>query len=1749
MPGFDPGSATPEYDSSITPEQYFGAVKGMYPNAVFTSGYRTPQHNAAVGGAPNSMHTTNQAVDFQVPGVSSNQVFSRLLQSGLPETEDLNEGNHLHVGWRPKGGQVPPFDPTSAVPMSGGGGFDPSSASPEQAPAPQQPRAAGATGFGQVGQMFDDLTNPNHPNHDPNALEQGVIGATYSKPIQYIQGAYKSEISNGSFIEPVRAGMEVLGIGRQAGESDASLHQRYNDAITASRQQAQQQMQSNQVGSYGPGSSLSDKAARFGQQLTGIGAGLAANPEYFLLPGMAAGDSMAARIATASLGNAAIGSASDTAAQVMDMAEGQKKSYDIEQNLVSTLMGGLIGAGLHGAVEVAPFVKGLFGNRGMDTTPQADPRMTTSPMTGDTVRLNYEDGATYRHLLKTGSVDDIKGFFQGRNGPQPSWTDVNDWVEHRDNPPTTNGQAAPDQSRQPDFDYEREYNRQAVEDHVNQQMAGWKNAPDVEVVHGPEDIANPKIRQEVMAADPDGKALGLFGSDGKVRMFSGRITDPEAANAVLFHEGLGHFGLAQQFGDRLNQVLQTMYDRNIGKFKPEVDAYLKANPGASTPLAAEEVLAKKSQGGQMKPTWRSAVGSAVKQFGRKMGLNLAYSDGEIDHVLAMSHDAVVNGTDVRSNGFKGATQDPNKFMGKWIRRANDNQRRGWDNLSQAEKYRRVTSTNRNNIEYYNEEDTSKNPGRDTGPIPTDEPANKFMFVGEKSQGFNHNGDTTFLGKDNRYREEISDRRARLYDSPGDTLGSTLQHPELFDRYPELRDIPVRHSSPDGFEGAYSSDEHGKLIEYDRNAPSPISTVLHETQHAIQDIEGYPDFERAKATGGTHANTYEQYINHPSEIEARSVEDRRGFTDQQRTEIAPPKFMTRDALGREQEDPANLDLVDRLKQDPRFWSDPEYRANVAELARTRFPPDAPVNKFITRAQLGQIANKSYDPDDIEGIAKHLESNYTPNEVSWKDTRAAALKAGISTNKIKGLSEGNPGDLAQRVAQIGAAADYAAMKVGDILKRFGTPDWKPDDHLNLAQAIAERQYLVERFKGETNEIGRALNTVKVFKSYTNGNIADVLQRLQEEGASGLAALADPTNPSGLKFAKDLKDMLENGNPDGAQTKMSQVNKPYWEQYANTAHMNMMLSALSTHVKAPVDMATGIARNVIEKAIAMPIGKVRQAFEAMTGQTVQPSIGAAELANHLFGIMKAVSDGEVYRQAWNAVRTGQSSYVVNGKATRTNFANTFGAQSNPRLGDSSPLGKVVGLGNKPTDLISAQDTFFRSVEINAQLLSLGAREARADLGPKASITDVMTLGHSKAMNPTPSMLKEAYDTTNKTLLLNDNPLNSVVNKLRTYRPGMNPAQRFGAFVANTLMPFIRVESNSLINRVILRSPLGLLNYFNAASDLRAGGAKADIAMSKIVYGTVLLGMMWTAADKTKDYLTGDGPGNVDQYKQKIASGWRPDAVHENGQYTTGGNQLGMSINPFDMHNKTAQMVASARQAYDAGMNQGSVGIAIKLALGSIGSNLTRQSWASDIDPTLSALTGQGEDAQSKLTGVAMRQAQSWVPNIFHQTANISDGVQRDTTSPGSISGAVGNSMADAVPGLRQNLPIKYSVYGEPLQQGASWSGEHVPILSLSGNHTTQTNDPTEMELDRLNSLGDHAVVTPVERSVTLDDGTKRALDPHEFEEYQRVAGRYIVENVKQEMSTPEWQAMSDVEKVDEVKSIESDQKANAREELFNQ
>jgi hypothetical protein len=143
-----------ELPAALSPDRAKAAVADIAPGAVVTSGYRTPEHNAEVGGVANSYHTRGggQALDFIPPaGMSLDQVRTGLESRGLPVAELLDENrgtskHHFHWAFGDSSQPVQTAGLGLAAPVgpalpSGAGGPPPAGPAPV---ANQLPQAAAA---------------------------------------------------------------------------------------------------------------------------------------------------------------------------------------------------------------------------------------------------------------------------------------------------------------------------------------------------------------------------------------------------------------------------------------------------------------------------------------------------------------------------------------------------------------------------------------------------------------------------------------------------------------------------------------------------------------------------------------------------------------------------------------------------------------------------------------------------------------------------------------------------------------------------------------------------------------------------------------------------------------------------------------------------------------------------------------------------------------------------------------------------------------------------------------------------------------------------------------------------------------------------------------------------------------------------------------------------------------------------------------------------------------------------------------------------------------------------------------------------------------------------------------------------------------------------------------------------------------------------------------------------------------------
>lgn len=179
--------------------------------------------------------------------------------------------------------------------------------------------------------------------------------------------------------------------------------------------------------------------------------------------------------------------------------------------------------------------------------------------------------------------------------------------------------------------------RQDVETAATESAQGWTNAPEIVVLDDENDTRIPK---GVKIAPSD---KGFY-HEGKTYVIASRALDRADVHATVFHESLGHFGIRQKFRQRLNEMLNDIYDTNPAV---QAEADIVKTPGMSNAQAVEEVLASLSEAGPIKEAGIRAafnrVAAFIRRVGRAMGIKFKYSNNDVAQIIRLSQEKVIKG--------------------------------------------------------------------------------------------------------------------------------------------------------------------------------------------------------------------------------------------------------------------------------------------------------------------------------------------------------------------------------------------------------------------------------------------------------------------------------------------------------------------------------------------------------------------------------------------------------------------------------------------------------------------------------------------------------------------------------------------------------------------------------------------------------------------------------------------------------------------------------------------------------------------------------------------------------------------------------------------------------------------------------------------------------------------------------------------------------------------------------------------------
>lgn len=734
---------------------------------------------------------------------------------------------------------------------------------------------------------------------------------------------------------------------------------------------------------------------------------------------------------------------------------------------------------------------------------------------------------------------------------------------------------------------------------------------------------------------------------------------------------------------------------------------------------------------------------------------------------------------------------------------------------------------------------------------------------------------------------------------------------------------------------------------------------------------------------------------------------------------------------------------------------------------------------------------------EPFLKQLEEEGAPRVVqTWEETEELAKDIGMNVDKVMKLDRG------PKAEEYTAGVNFMMGRlnlIGDLSEKVANGKATDRDKDKLAIYLRQFADMFDVLSETKTTIARTLNIMNRIVDNQKAAANNLRYMLSAESQSLL------DDPNKVKQLADKINELK-GNPAAQAKAVKMMADPRFEDYIQDIWFNSVLSNPITHKINVLGSVGNFLTDLAESGFASVIGQTRR------GDPKADRVLAREVLWRFYGAVMGLKGA--FGKAGQAFMAGEPVTKIGALERSHNLIK----------------GRFASMLEGPSKALAAEDEFMRNIIMTSSYYGMAIRTAASE-GRKGQ--NLFTRAHQLVVNPTDEMILTAADYT-RALQFVDKPSKPA----RTYLTLMSRNDKDGytargaKFLGSLFTPFIPT-ADSIFRSAIRRSPLGGLDRYNQ-TDFKAGGARADVAKARIIMGSMLA--MWVASEVLKGNISGNGPDDYRRRAELEAGGWRANSIKMGDQWV-----------PFDGLDPLAMnlsMVANAVEDYKESKadQKGYTDQAIA-AVGGVVRALGTSSWLK----SLAFITEGINDArtgQQAVENLTLNTATGMIPysGMGRFMGSMRDPVERDVSSDGTMAGRFEDRVKSVVPFLKSSLPARHDVYGRERavedREGLGWLGRHP--------QTTIDNNPVVVELQRLANVTGKTLIPPVGK----DDGKRygiERLNSEQYQQYQDYAGDLILAASKEAIETPDWEALTDEEKVEEIKAIAKDMRAMAREDLF--
>jgi hypothetical protein len=781
---------------------------------------------------------------------------------------------------------------------------------------------------------------------------------------------------------------------------------------------------------------------------------------------------------------------------------------------------------------------------------------------------------------------------------------------------------------------------------------------------------------------------------------------------------------------------------------------------------------------------------------------------------------------------------------------------------------------------------------------------------------------------------------------------------------------------------------------------------------------------------------------------------------------------------------------------------EAEAQRAEFAG-RFPDGPPVERTGAPATLEDIRSNEPPPTSYEDLLStgktrvaniNLGNLYTGTDIQRALEATEAHFGGFDAARRAGQGHAETAALAN---ETGMTADdllrrrhgqalnaEQALRARQILAKSSEElttmarnmaNWTDAERQQFAEHLLRHAAIYEQVTGATAEAGRALESFKIGASSKAYN--QTIHRLTAAGVRGKPNVDD--------VARLIVDLHKQGvGPGGINRFASEAARPSTTtDKLLEIFYNNILSHPSTHLINTLGNASTMAMSVPEYGLAALIGKVRGGADR---------VHAAEVGGYVDGLLHGVGKGS--KSFMSTLRTGED----------IDFAAKESAYHRQAIGGLT--GRII---RTPTRLLVAEDAFFKGIARQGALGRLAARQAaREGLTGKALVARAAELRE----NPTAGMVNQAGDFA-RYMTFQREP-GRLGRALQGWTDDY-PALKF-------LIPFIRTQEN-LVKFAAERSPVAFLMP-TVRAELKAGGARRDLALAKIAIGSAVGMVAYEAA--RRGLITGGEPQDRGTRNTLHDAGWQPYSIKLGDRYVSY-----RRLDPLSLGISVAADLATYDKYMTPTEREQSFTILAQLTSRNVASSF----WMESVGNLYDLVTNPGKEAPQVAASIVSSLA---VPNIIGSTTAAMDPVER-VQAPDHAAGTAAkvfqtilNRVKSRIPGLRQTLPARTDAFGEPVRNDGRWGPD---ILSPFQQRKINP-DPTYQNLID-NGLG---------VDVPGDTVNRVPLTHKQHADYTSLSGRYIKQDLAAAQRDPDWRGADAGQRKAMFENIKRNARADARADL---